>query len=190
MQPLSHAIPTMYPPIALPTKKIPNISESSRAESTSKTRPTTPRFLKPPWTNLAPPASGSTRSPTTPARALSRSTTSPAGREYLGLGPSAFSTLAGNRIQNICNTAEYVARIQSGATPQATCETLDKATLLKERIAFGLRKDTGVPEDLLEGWRTETLHLKEIGLLESRDGRALLTRRGRMLADAVGEAFM
>jgi len=112
------------------------------------------------------------------------------GKEYLGLGPSAFSTLAGNRLQNICDTAGYVARIQSGTSPQATCETLDAATLLKERIAFGLRKDTGVPEHLLENWRTETAHLEEIGLLERRDGRVVLTHRGRMLADAVGEAFM
>lgn len=112
------------------------------------------------------------------------------GKEYLGLGPSAFSTLDGNRIQNICDTAGYVARIQAGTSPQATCETLDPATLLKERIAFGLRKDDGIPESLLENWQTEAAHLQEIGLLERQDGRFVLTRRGRMLADAVGETFM
>ena len=69
-------------------------------------------------------------------------------------------------------------------------EPLDAATLLKERVAFGLRMEIGVEATLLEGWPSETAHLLEIGLLEPQGDRIRLTRRGRMLADAVAEAFM
>ena len=112
------------------------------------------------------------------------------GREYLGLGPSAFSTLNGERLQNVCDTAEYVRRVTAGLTPTFSTENLDRATLLKEKVAFGLRMAEGVEETLLAGWTAETTHLLEIGLVEREGSRIRLTRRGRMLADAVGESFM
>jgi len=112
------------------------------------------------------------------------------GREYLGLGPSAFSTLGGERLQNVCDTAEYVRKVEAGNSPVFSRESLAAATLLKEKIAFGLRMDTGVEESLLSPWAGEKEHLVDIGLLEKSGSRLRLTRRGRMLADAVGEAFM
>ena len=112
------------------------------------------------------------------------------GREYLGLGPSAFSTLSGQRIQNVCDTAEYIRRVQSGESAAVTRESLDEATLRKERIAFGLRRQTGLERALLAAWSGEVAHLEQIGLLESADERVRLTRRGKLLADSVGEAFM
>jgi oxygen-independent coproporphyrinogen-3 oxidase len=112
------------------------------------------------------------------------------GREYLGLGPSAFSTINGERLQNVRDTAEYVKRVQSGQSPVLTQESLSPETLLKESVAFGLRLDHGVSASLLAPWLEETAHLEEIGLLERAQDRFKLTRRGRMLADAVGERFM
>jgi oxygen-independent coproporphyrinogen-3 oxidase len=112
------------------------------------------------------------------------------GREYLGLGPSAFSTLGGERIQNVCDTAEYIRRINAGESAAATREGLDATTLRKERIAFGLRRDAGLERTTLAEWSAEVAHLEEIGLLESTGQRVRLTRRGRLLADSVGEVFM
>jgi len=112
------------------------------------------------------------------------------GREYLGLGPSAFSTLQGERTQNVCDTSEYVRRVAAGTSPLLSREPLDPATLLKEKVAFGLRMDTGVEEELLSLWSSEKDHLLDIGLLEKNGSRLRLTRRGKMLADAVGESFM
>ena len=112
------------------------------------------------------------------------------GREYLGLGPSAFSTLDGTRVQNVRDTAEYVKRLQGGVSPMLTQEALPPETLLKENVAFGLRLDIVVPEERLAPWSDETAHLEEIGLLERAEGHFRLTRRGKMLADAVGERFM
>ncbi len=112
------------------------------------------------------------------------------GREYLGLGPSAFSTLSGERVQNVCDTAEYTRRIQAGESAAATREALDEATLRKERIAFGLRREVGLERSTLAPWSGEVAHLEQIGLLEPVGDRVRLTRRGKMLADSVGEAFM
>jgi oxygen-independent coproporphyrinogen-3 oxidase len=112
------------------------------------------------------------------------------GREYLGLGPSAFSTLNGERLQNVCNTAAYVERIASGESPVLTRESLSQEILLKELVAFGLRLDTGLSVEQLTPWPEETAHLEEIGLLEKVGEKVRLTRRGRMLADSVGERFM
>ncbi|MEI6871091.1 MAG: radical SAM family heme chaperone HemW [Verrucomicrobiota bacterium] len=112
------------------------------------------------------------------------------GREYLGLGPSAFSTIDGERLQNVRDTAEYVKRVRSEQSAVLTRESLSPETLLKESVAFGLRLDTGVSASLLAPWLEETTHLEEIGLLERAQERFKLTRRGRMLADAVGERFM
>lgn len=112
------------------------------------------------------------------------------GREYLGLGPSAFSTLRAERVQNVCDTAEYVKRVNAGVTPEKSREPLDEATLLREKVAFGLRMANGVASELLTPWAEEKQHLLEIGLLEETNSRVRLTRRGRMLADAVGESFM
>jgi oxygen-independent coproporphyrinogen-3 oxidase len=112
------------------------------------------------------------------------------GREYLGLGPSAFSTLSGVRTQNVCDTAEYIRRLQAGGSPTATHEPLDEATLRKERIAFGLRREAGLERDSLGAWKDEVAHLEKIGLLEPFGGRVRLTRRGKMLADSVAETFL
>jgi oxygen-independent coproporphyrinogen-3 oxidase len=112
------------------------------------------------------------------------------GREYLGLGPSAFSTLSGQRIQNVCDTAEYIRKVQSGESAAAMRESLDEATLRKERIAFGLRREAGVERATLAVWSGEVAHLEQIGLLEAAGERLRLTRRGKLLADSVGETFM
>ena len=112
------------------------------------------------------------------------------GREYLGLGPSAFSTLNGVRIQNVCDTAAYIDRVQKGQSPANSEEMLSETTLLKERVAFGLRMDIGIEAGMLNSWPSEVTHLKHIGLLEQSADRIRLTRRGRMLADAVAESFM
>jgi oxygen-independent coproporphyrinogen-3 oxidase len=80
--------------------------------------------------------------------------------------------------------------VGSGQSAAATREFLDEATLRKERIAFGLRRATGLAlADLVE-WGSEVAHLEHIGLLESAGDRVKLTRRGRLLADSVGESFM
>jgi oxygen-independent coproporphyrinogen-3 oxidase len=112
------------------------------------------------------------------------------GRDFLGFGPSAFSTVGEKRTQNVCDTAAYSLKMQAGVSPIHSEENLSADTRLRERIAFGLRMAAGLEADLLTPWAEETEHLIEIGLLEANDRRLRLTRRGRMLADLVASSFV
>jgi oxygen-independent coproporphyrinogen-3 oxidase len=53
-----------------------------------------------------------------------------------------------------------------------------------------MRMSEGVPLTDLDRWRTALAEFRELGLLEERGGRAVLTRRGRLMADAVAEVFV
>jgi oxygen-independent coproporphyrinogen-3 oxidase len=112
------------------------------------------------------------------------------GRDFLGFGPSAFSTLGDKRTQNVCDTATYSRKIQTGVSPVHSEENLCADTRLRESIAFGLRMAAGLEADRLARWPEETDHLIEIGLLEPKERRLRLTRRGRMLADLVASNFV
>src|SRR5207248_1474717 len=112
------------------------------------------------------------------------------GADYLGFGPSAFSTLGSLRWQNIPSSAEYVSRIFSGASPVSFEEKLDPATKRGERVAFGLRTHRGVPASILEPWREQVSEFTQLGLLQKVHDHFMLTPRGKLLADSVAEAFV
>ncbi len=78
------------------------------------------------------------------------------GENYLGIGPSAFSTVDQQRWQNIANYSEYSDRLFSDQSPIASVEDLTVATKRAERIAIGLRTRDGVPVDLLDSFKPET----------------------------------
>lgn len=112
------------------------------------------------------------------------------GADYLGLGPSAWSTIGEQRWQNFPDTAAYVRAIQAGVRPVATGETLTPAIRESERIAFGLRMNAGIDPARLAG-RSELLdHLRAEGLLENHSLRIRLTPRGRLLADEIAAGLM
>src|SRR5471032_2675647 len=69
------------------------------------------------------------------------------GADYLGLGPSACSTIGGLRWRNLPDTAAYVKRTARGESVRGEYEALDEATRAKERIMFGLRMREGVARD-------------------------------------------
>jgi coproporphyrinogen III oxidase-like Fe-S oxidoreductase len=54
-----------------------------------------------------------------------------------------------------------------------------------EQIALGLRTDTGVAERMLDSFETETREFVRLGLLKKTNGRFVLTRAGKALADSV-----
>ncbi len=112
------------------------------------------------------------------------------GADFLGFGPSAFSTTANERTQNVRDTAEYVRRLQHGVSPAESIESLPAQTRLRERILFGLRMREGIPSATLAPWQAEVDHLQDIGLLEPVGSRIRLSRRGRLLADSIGESFV
>jgi len=112
------------------------------------------------------------------------------GNDYLGLGPSAFSTVSGCRWQNISNTSNYVAQIELGGNAQVFSESLSLETQLSEKIVFGLRMNQGIAEELLMPWSANIQDLEEAGYLQRRAGTISLSRSGRMVADAIGELFV
>jgi oxygen-independent coproporphyrinogen III oxidase len=112
------------------------------------------------------------------------------GHDYLGLGPSAFSTVSGRRWQNISNTSSYVAQIERGENAHEFSESLSLETQLSEKIVFGLRTNQGIAEELMLPWSANVRDLEEAGYLQRQAGTVSLRRSGRMVADAIGELFV
>ncbi len=114
------------------------------------------------------------------------------GRDYLGLGIGAVSTVAGVRWRNRPQLARYVAPLAAGRRPERETEVLDAATRRRERLMLGLRLDRPVPlsdvDDVLDGGALA--RLEALGLAKRRDGGLSLTRRGRFLGGGVTAELM
>ncbi|WP_067831318.1 radical SAM family heme chaperone HemW [Actinomadura kijaniata] len=109
------------------------------------------------------------------------------GADWWGVGPGAHSHVGGTRWWNVKHPAAYAARLAQGTTPAHAREVLDDEDRRIERIMLELRLADGCPADLLDG--AGARRAVADGLLErapyEEDGRAVLTLRGRLLADAV-----
>jgi oxygen-independent coproporphyrinogen-3 oxidase len=112
------------------------------------------------------------------------------GADYLGLGPSAWSTIGERRWQNAPDTAAYVQAVQAGVRPLRNEEILPAATREAERIAFGLRMNAGIDPARLAERHELITGLREEGLLEDHGRRVRLTPRGRLLADEIAAELM
>lgn len=109
-----------------------------------------------------------------------------AGEDYLGLGPSAVSTIENTRSRNVADTAAYVERINGIGHAIDECEALDAEALRIERVALGLRTARGIPLDLLdECGRTRAGSLAAEGLAVISNDHLILTGRGRALVDPI-----
>jgi oxygen-independent coproporphyrinogen-3 oxidase len=109
------------------------------------------------------------------------------GRDYLGLGIGAVSTVAGVRWRNAPNLPRYLASLRRGERPAREFEPLDEETLARERVLLGLRLDEALLTDGLDGAidHEALATLEERGLVTTRAGTLALTRRGRFLGGGV-----
>jgi oxygen-independent coproporphyrinogen-3 oxidase len=108
------------------------------------------------------------------------------GEDYLGLGPSAVSTLDGIRWKNVPDTARYVAQVQAIGHALTESETLDAEALRLERIALGLRTRDGIALSLLSpDARHRAAHLSSEGLARIEGDRLILIHHGRALVDPI-----
>ena len=112
------------------------------------------------------------------------------GKDYLGIGPSAVSTIGMQRWQNICDYRAYIDRVFSGESTRATTENLTDKMKRTERVALGLRTRDGIPSSELKDFAQEVEELAALQLLRKSNGNFVLTRRGNALADSVAEAFL
>jgi oxygen-independent coproporphyrinogen-3 oxidase len=106
------------------------------------------------------------------------------GEDYLGLGPSAVSTVDGIRWKNTPDTASYVSQIQSIGNALAESETLDAEAIRLERIALGLRTTEGIPLSLLDT-PDRACPLVSEGLARIENERLILIHHGRALVDPI-----
>jgi oxygen-independent coproporphyrinogen-3 oxidase len=111
------------------------------------------------------------------------------GADYLGLGPSACSTIGTQRWKNVPDTGAYNERLARGESVREELEEIDAATRARERIMFGLRMREGVARrEFNDAARLD--ELRENGLAVEEAGRVRLTRRGQLVADSVAAMFV
>jgi oxygen-independent coproporphyrinogen-3 oxidase len=111
------------------------------------------------------------------------------GENYLGIGPSAFSTIGLQRWQNVCDYRKYIARLLDGRSPIATTEDLTLEMKRTEQVALGLRTREGVPAMLVKDQQKAAEEFVALGLVDPISDRIRLTRRGKCVADSVAEAL-
>ncbi|MGZ4604168.1 MAG: radical SAM family heme chaperone HemW [Kineosporiaceae bacterium] len=110
-------------------------------------------------------------------------------QDWWGVGPGAHSHVAGTRWWNVKHPAAYAGRLDAGESPAHAREVLSEEDRRVERILLGIRLAEGHPlADLRPDGARAAGRAVEEGLLDGAaydDGRAALTLRGRLLADAV-----
>ncbi|MET9259759.1 radical SAM family heme chaperone HemW [Amycolatopsis sp. NPDC004079] len=112
------------------------------------------------------------------------------GGDWWGAGPGAHSHVGGVRWWNVKHPAKYSSLLAEGQSPEADREVLTEEDQHLERIMLELRISDGLALSALdESGIKEARAAAAEGLLEVSDldsrGRAVLTDRGRLLADAV-----
>jgi len=104
-------------------------------------------------------------------------------QNYRGFGCAAHSHHDGRRWWNVRTPDRYIDLVVAGASTEAASETLDGPTRAFEKLELQLRMRDGVPLDAFA--EADTGELVDGGLLAARDGRWVLTRSGRLLANEI-----
>lgn len=115
------------------------------------------------------------------------------GTDWWGYGPGAHSHVGGLRWWNVKHPAAYAQRLAAGESPAAGRERPDEAARRLETVLLRSRIAEGLPVSEVTGeGRRSVASLIADGLIDGAaavHGRIVLTRRGRLLADAVVRAL-
>ena len=111
------------------------------------------------------------------------------GADWWGIGPGAHSHVGGVRWWNVKHPKAYADRLAAGHSPGAGRELLTPEDRRVERVLLEVRLREGLPLSVLRpaGLLASARQVAD-GLLDVTahgEGRAVLTLRGRLLADAV-----
>jgi oxygen-independent coproporphyrinogen-3 oxidase len=98
-------------------------------------------------------------------------------QDYVGLGCAAHSHVDGRRWWSVRTPERFIAAIADGTSVEAGAEELDAPERRLEALQLALRTSDGVP--------VETVPQEVRHLVAVTDGRARLTREGRLLANEV-----
>jgi oxygen-independent coproporphyrinogen-3 oxidase len=114
------------------------------------------------------------------------------GQDWWGFGPGAHSHLDGRRWSNVKHPTTYAKHLGMGELPSVDGEDLSGEEKLEERAMLELRLKQGlsisVVRELNDAHAQAVSELVASGLIEGRaalSGNAVLTLRGRLLADFV-----
>jgi oxygen-independent coproporphyrinogen-3 oxidase len=113
------------------------------------------------------------------------------GGEYLGIGPSAASFLAGERSSNHADLDAYAAALDAGRRPVAHSECLTGERAAREALVLGLRLRRGVDAEEFArrtGFDVSGLldhRLIDDGWLAWEDGRLVLAQTALPVADEI-----
>jgi oxygen-independent coproporphyrinogen-3 oxidase len=109
------------------------------------------------------------------------------GRDYLGVGLGAVSTVDGMRWRNTPSIARYLGALAAGRAPEREVEQLDRRTRQTERVLLGLRLDEPLPlAGLGDAVDPDGLaRVERLGLAVRSGETVALTARGRLLGGGV-----
>jgi oxygen-independent coproporphyrinogen III oxidase len=109
------------------------------------------------------------------------------GRDYLGVGIGAVSTVAGRRWRNTPRLPAYLEALEATARPPREVEELDADVRERERVMLGLRLDepflVNGHDGVLDAGALE--RLSRLGLVKRTGDELRLTHRGRLLGGGV-----
>lgn len=119
-----------------------------------------------------------------------------AGKDYLGLGPAAVSTIGNRRWSNPAAWGEYAAAVTGGG--EANEEVLSARTGRQEMVMLALRRARGLDLEKFKAttgtefpWRHPAVEqLRSSGLARRRDGHLQLTREGMLVSNSVIEMVL
>jgi coproporphyrinogen III oxidase-like Fe-S oxidoreductase len=108
------------------------------------------------------------------------------GGHWWGFGPGAHSHIGGVRWWNVKHPSAYAGRLADKASPAYARELLTAEDRHVEEVMLGLRLAEGLPLGRLDDVeRSAADQAVADGLLRYESDRAVLTLRGRLLADGV-----
>ena len=92
------------------------------------------------------------------------------GRDYLGLGIGAVSTVSGERRRNLPSLARYVTALGEERGPPREIEPIDAARSRQERVMLGLRLDEPLrsPVSRTRSTLRRSTRLERLGLAPCR----------------------
>src|SRR5215211_326763 len=109
------------------------------------------------------------------------------GRDYVGIGIGAVSTVADARWRNTPSLVRYMEAVLAGARPPREFEAVDEEVRARERVLLGLRLDEPLRLDgVVSALDADAVtRLERLGLARREPTTLTLTKRGRFLGGGV-----
>ena len=113
------------------------------------------------------------------------------GKDYLGIGPSAVSTIGMQRWQNVCDYRAYIDRVLSGQSARGPSENLtDRNETYGANRAWAAHARRNFRFGAERFRAQKRMNSSRLELLRESNGNFILTPRGKALADSITEAFL